>query len=80
MDTLIIKSIEPDAKLTFFKLGPSNTKGVVNGFRAKLESHKTPSSECDVCGADVVYLYDFLCSINKQIHKNHIMTLFGARL
>lgn len=72
MQRLIIQSSTSDTKLTLFDPKPKNIKHIVDGFNAKLDSHKIPPSECKVFGAYGNYLYEFFLEIiedKKAIHE-----------
>ncbi len=68
MQKFVIQSSNSDAKLILFEPGPKNIKLMVDGFRARLESHNIPPSESDVFGASGEYLYLFFCGMleNKE--------------
>ena len=75
MDTLIIQSTESNAKLTLFNPTPKNINNTVNGFSARLESHKIPVSECEVFGAEGEYLYAFFKSIVNSNEPSNYYSL-----
>ncbi len=63
MDRLTIQSSDSDAKLTLHDPFPRGYKEPVEGFHAKLESHRIPAAECEVFGAGGPYLQAFFVSV-----------------
>jgi hypothetical protein len=65
MDSLTIQSSDSDARLTLYDPFPRRNKEPVEGFKAKLESHRIPTSESEVFGAGAPYFHAFFITILK---------------